>query len=369
MPITRQDETELLTSLHEGVFEEPLWNSYLSRIRSRLQANYCSFFLHRKDAPATGSTELFCSRESLDVVRHHYVKDLYRIDSIPYEGLRPGRVYALSEVTAVASAAHNSFLRNELMPRGMSNMRMVRVKEPAGYSAWLSIWRGDDDFGAGDGALLAALAPHMAIALRNFAAMETLAAQAGRDGDPVPQFNSGRLSLDGKGRVVDLDVQAQRLLRRTTVFRRIKHGRLIPASQQASRALNEAVRNFALDHEARPCTVHLADDPWLDMLLVPVKARNPLDPATPVLNIHVHGDTESSAHRVEQLMQNFDLSRSEARMALNLARGRSIAETAEDMDLSIQTARFYSKRIYDKTGARGQTDLVRIVPASMITSG
>jgi len=44
-----------------------------------------------------------------------------------------------------------------------------------------------------------------------------------------------------------------------------------------------------------------------------------------------------------------------------MADGDSIAEAGEALGLTVETARNYSKRIYTKTGAQGQADLVRIL--------
>jgi DNA-binding CsgD family transcriptional regulator len=44
----------------------------------------------------------------------------------------------------------------------------------------------------------------------------------------------------------------------------------------------------------------------------------------------------------------------------------TIAEAAEDLGLSEQTARTYSKNIYAKIGARGQADLVRFIHRSVL---
>ena len=81
---------------------------------------------------------------------------------------------------------------------------------------------------------------------------------------------------------------------------------------------------------------------------------------------YVHADSWSSADRCEQLAQLFDLLPSEARLALALARGMSIAEAAVDLGITVESARTYSKRIYAKTGARGQADLVRFVHRSVL---
>ena len=57
---------------------------------------------------------------------------------------------------------------------------------------------------------------------------------------------------------------------------------------------------------------------------------------------------------------------SEARLAWQLAQGTSIAEAASMTGLSEETARNYSKKIYAKTGARGQPELVRIILTSVL---
>ena len=75
--------------------------------------------------------------------------------------------------------------------------------------------------------------------------------------------------------------------------------------------------------------------------------------------VYLRGDRSSSADRHEQLVDVFDLTPAEARLAWSLAQGLSIAQAAKAHGLTVETARYYSKKIYAKTGARGQVDLVR----------
>jgi DNA-binding CsgD family transcriptional regulator len=120
------------------------------------------------------------------------------------------------------------------------------------------------------------------------------------------------------------------------------------------------------DAHARPRAIVLSRDPWLDMLLVATSVRANADGLGPSIVAYVHADGWSSADRCEQLGQLFDLIPSEARLALALSRGMSIAEAARDLGLTVESARTYSKRIYAKTGARGQADLVRFIHRSVL---
>jgi DNA-binding NarL/FixJ family response regulator len=102
------------------------------------------------------------------------------------------------------------------------------------------------------------------------------------------------------------------------------------------------------------------------MLLVPANRNSISAKSVPAVVAYVHGDSSPSADRCEQLAQLFNLLPSEARLALALSRGMSITEAAEDLGLTEQTARTYSKTIYAKMGARGQADLVRFIHRSVL---
>lgn len=59
--------------------------------------------------------------------------------------------------------------------------------------------------------------------------------------------------------------------------------------------------------------------------------------------------------------RTFQLTPSEARIAGFIAQGHGLFETAAELGISRNTARTHMKRIYAKTGARRQGDLVRLL--------
>ncbi|MBO1907604.1 helix-turn-helix transcriptional regulator [Microvirga sp. 3-52] len=68
------------------------------------------------------------------------------------------------------------------------------------------------------------------------------------------------------------------------------------------------------------------------------------------------GDCETSMAGIER----YKLTRSEARVVLELCQGGSLKEIAVRLDIAYDTLRTHLKRIYEKTGAKGQRDLVRL---------
>lgn len=366
MAITREDETDLLTALHEGALEQPLWSTFLTRLRLRTGADYVSLLFRRADAAPDDMISLFSGKPSATGNRGLREQLLRQGVPHPYQRLRLGRVYAVDELFDPDDAAQRAFRDDIMVNNGWRDMRVIRIGDPNGYNAWLTIACEDAPLTGTATALLSALAPHFAIALRNFAAIERERIRAGIAADAIRRLNFGWLTLDTAGQVVDCDSHAERLLRNSQILVRSARGRLMASAPDADRALGEALRAFTANKEGRPRAVHLSDEPWLDMLLVPMRERAISGAVTPVLIAYVHGDERSSADRRDQLAQLFGLTSSEAGLAVALSRGKSIAEAAAELNLTVETARNYSKKIYAKTGARGQPDLVRLILASVI---
>ena len=62
-----------------------------------------------------------------------------------------------------------------------------------------------------------------------------------------------------------------------------------------------------------------------------------------------------------RLSHLYGLTQAESRLAGKLAQGRSLEEAAGMLNITIETARSYSKRILSKTGAKRQSELVRLL--------
>jgi DNA-binding CsgD family transcriptional regulator len=354
MAITREDESELLTALHEGVLEVPLWSTFLQRLRSRTGADYAGLIFHRGDGAAETHESASPQAEAL---RPRLREQIRVLDPALHRQMRPNRLYTLGELRELGGTP----------PEGEAEAaRIIRISERGGYEAWLMIARAKGDFGAGEGALLSALAPHLDIAIRTYAALLRERLRADISGEVIQRLNFGWITLDAGGHVVDSDDQAERLLRNTDALRRTAAGRLVPASRQAEGKLAQLLRQAATGQPIRSQAIHLSDEPWLDMLVAPVRAQPFARSKAPVLVAYVHGEERASGDREDQLMALFGLTRQEARLAIALSHGRSIAQSAEDLGLTLETTRLYSKRIYAKTGTTGQADLVRLVLASVV---
>jgi DNA-binding CsgD family transcriptional regulator len=375
-----QSLDSLLEPLIAGLGEDPPWQDFVHELRARLGGDYASItfrpFAGDMPAPRLSPTKgapskvihIASGRESPEIVAQSYRDSLYYEDPLPYHDLVAGRVYALPELLRASDPAHEAWRRKLLVPSGMNLLRMMRVEVPGGVSAWLTVSREDCDFTPADDALVAALAPFLRAGLGAYMTMERERMAAAVAGAAISRLNFAWLTLDAAGVVLDSDVQGGELLAQGRILRRGPGGRL-SARGQVGRAIAAAIAALAGQTPplGRPRAIVLSREPWLDMLLVPAGPTPRTARPAPALVAYVHADSWSTQDRCEQLGQLFDLLPSEARLALALSRGMSITEAAGELGLTVESARTYSKRIYAKTGARGQADLVRFIHRSVLT--
>lgn len=331
MRIPALGETELLVPLHEGVFEQPLWQTFLARLRAA--------------SGADGAGILVRGAEAVELVTGELPRGALARLVADNPGLRDGRVYDLAELDAGEQPA-------------FGGLRLLHLTAPGEIAATL-VLSAARPLSAAVGSLLAALAPHVRVALHSLAALERERARAELSEGVIARMNFGWISLDRQCRIVDCNAPAERVLRLSGLLRRGPYDRLVPSSPVLDRELVALVHDCAGNPEMRPHALNLSHDPWIDLLVTPVRVAGIGTGGQAVALVYLRGDRTSQAARHEQLAELFQLTPAEARFAWSMAQGLSIAEAAAEHGLTTETARYYSKRVYAKTGARGQADLVR----------
>lgn len=349
----RLDDGGLLAALHEGMFEQPLWHGFLEKLRARTGALHVTLIMRYVDEDAL--IELFAGNGPPARFRDLFVEKYGR----------EGRVYALEELVDPRDPAQRALQEEVLAPRGLTSLRSVRVTEPSGVDAWLAC-AGGREIGSATGALLTALVPHLRIALRSYVAFEREKFRSSVTSEAFGRLNFGWLTLDARCRIIDMTAHVEQLFQRTTVLRRGRYDRLMPASPAVDRQLTALVKRYAEDGESRPQAINLSRDPWMDMLVAPIRSQSVSASSKAVAVAYLSGDRWSQADRCDQLADLFGLLPSEARLAWAIAGGLSIQEAAQELGITLETARNYSKKVYAKTGARGQAELVRNILTSVL---
>lgn len=360
------DLGDLITALLDGPFETPLWKGFLDRMKAATNADVAVLMFQPPGMPPDEAYQLTSGPVTLTESNEMYRSHFMRNGSILGGRTPEGVPCSMNDLLALDEGTHASFYEALVELKGISAIRTIRVEEASGIDAWLTIARHGEDFGQRESDLLVEIAPYLRGMFRNYIAREHDRFTAALTAEAVSRLQFGWLALDQSGQVLATDQFGERLLTQSGVISKNRFGRLAVKPQQLEREILDTIGKIAADPQSRPRAIPLRSDPWLDMLLVPTREKSLLTTAAPVVIAYVHGDNWRSTDRCGQLIDLFSLSPSEARLALALCRGKSIAEAAEELKLTLETARSYSKSIYAKTGSRGLPDLVRIIMGSVL---
>lgn len=355
----------LLAALHRGVTDNAGWDDFAMALRTALDADHANITFRRNDAPMC---ELISHGAGgpLEDMERFYLGGYYQDDPLPYHRLVPGEVYGLADLFDAADSASLQRVNRMLLTMGVDHLLITRAAEEGGGNAWLTVARKGDPFDASARTVLGIMARHLMIALASYARILEADGRLSIYAGAINRLNVGIVTLAGDGRILDADPIVTHLIGKGDILVRDPQGRLGLKQGQAARSLGQALRDFAKDRGSRPRAIRLSEEPRSDMLALPVADPPATGRYTPVLRAYVHIDGKPR-DSLEALMDMFRLTRSEARLALALGEGLTLAEAAANLGVTLQTARTYSKRIFQKTGTRRQAELVRALLTSTLS--
>ena len=361
-----QDFDGLVEALFDGSFEQPMWSKFLELLRVQTGAEIASLLIQSPRVLAEEGIYLLVGNAEIEEARSTFSKFQYPNTQARRKWFAEGEPYTLSQILDHDEARFPEFFEKLTGPFGVAGVREIRVQEASGIDAWMSIVRMGSDFEESETQLFRRLAPFLRGALRNYVAREQERFAGELAINAVRRLHFGWLALDNWGAVVRSDYFGDQVLANSGVLTIGKEARLKIKSGTAQKELEHALEQFRAQPGSRPRAINLRTDPWLDMLLVPAPQNVLHAGGAAKVIAYVHSDNWTSLDRQTQLAELFGLTSSEAKLALALCRGKSIAEASEEIGITVQSGRTYSKSIFSKTGARGQPDLVRIIMGSII---
>lgn len=330
------DQRELLLPLFTGIRERPPWSEFLRRLAMRTGAERAGLLVR-----GPGNARLDCWTGRLP----HDPEALAARESLGHSrtpaSLRPLRVYASSELLDHLDPAGRALAGAELAAAGIAHSRVMRVPAGAAWEAWVTVEHGSRDFAAADSALLSALGPHIAAALALLREIDELTHRAEIAEHALGSLGVSQALLDEDGRVVTGDA-----------------GRL--GNVEARSGMADGLANLAQSGRDQ-AVVPGRRGSGRDLLLrkAPPSAAAVHIPGAAVA-LTRGGQARAEGGIAETLAALFGLSAREADLAAALSRGAELVPAGVALGLTPETARNYSKRIYAKTGTRGQADLVRL---------
>lgn len=372
----RIQDTNLVVQLFKSLADESAWTRFLNALRSETQSDYCTLlvFSGNNQRPVVMLSGAGPLEGNASYVEHFYNEE-------PMAGIPEGIVTSLSDVLTTDELHDTPFYQQYLSRYGVGYVLGVDIGTVRGIAGRLRLVRHERrcDYDTFERSICERLIPFLRVALDLFVKRIDTETKSEALSATISGMSVGSILVDVDARILDANNTARAILEQCDGLL-VAAGKLCLHKQARSKELQGLIRSNAeasLDRTApavmrsllidrpsgresisllvRPATI--AVDSQLHIR--PTALINLVDPAQPRLKL------------IASLVQLFGLTRAEARVAMSISNGLSIAETAQAQSISRNTIRSHMRSIYSKMGVARQADLVRavLISVALLTAG
>ncbi|MBA1146897.1 hypothetical protein H0Z60_07460 [Ectothiorhodospiraceae bacterium WFHF3C12] len=176
------------------------------------------------------------------------------------------------------------------------------------------------------------------------------------------------LVVDADGHIVYRNAAAEHLMSRSRILH-VHHGRIRLAREGDDRTLHARIKAViaAKDDDRRRRLLHLTSADGRQTctaLTAPLPGEQGSAKPSGAAAMVMIWEQALSRICIDSLCEVFGLTSREAELASHIARGRTVARTAQIMAISRSTARVHLERVLAKTGTHRQTELVAVIRTS-----
>ena len=374
LPAANQLEyfSQLLQEIYDAAIDPARWEACLNTIASILQANNASLIVRHGSADGLGTIVTGAGKNR----RGSGANPFYM--SSPFIGLPLNQIVTIGDFLSDADWRSSQFYNEWCKPHQVYHMMAVDfMTEGRGiYGLRFTRPEGQEPFNLADKRLTQMLVPHLQRALA--------LTQGINQGRQIGQLYSQAMSqlmvstiiLDHKGNVLQANTTAQKALDAADGLR-VVGGQLVANVTADNKKLQRMIAGVLEGGEeetpgvveALSVTRGPGKAPW-GLVVRAVPAGAWIDgKGVPAVAVFVR-DPDGNPHPPAKLAQQlFALTPAETALATQLANGLSLEESAVALGIRHNTARAHLRSIFSKTGARRQTELVRMFLNSVMPLG
>src|SRR5215467_12177220 len=362
--VMRVDETVcrgLVGAFYDAALDPALWHDALVRASDAMSAIGAMYI-------------------SLDVQRRLRSKlVLGRIDPdsvLPYLKLqddgwhratrlvRPGMAFATDSFVSASTLIRTQFYADVLRPQRILHGGIGMLAQDAEKSVGFSVFRSREvgPFEERDLRFLLALLPHVKRAAQIAWRLAAAADSEQAKGIVLDQIDHGVVLIDSGGRVLFTNRAADEILALGDGLSLTADG-LRAGTRADTRRLESLVAEalkVAGGGTMRVARPSLAE-PWL-VLAAPARSHGwwPLDTRAAAV-VFITDPARAPTLSCSMLRQLFDLTPTEAKVALSIAAGNDVPESAREFRISANTVHTHMRHIFRKLGVRRQAEVVRVL--------
>lgn len=288
-----------------------------------------------------------------------------KVETFPYDRMEPGVIYPLDQF-AGQDAPELERLRTDLQqPLGGGETYGLALWDgghPVAYLIWVT--PAGHPLTPEQARWVKAVAGPLSRAVGGYHRMRVAELSGRLTGDALGRLEVGVVAIDAQGRILFHNAIARDLIAQCSDMG-MHGGRLVMTRPDLASRL-EASRTVP-----QAAQVAGRGGVRIGLMMVPVAdGRDELGPGSrPERAIYLHDIARSAPVPERLIAELFGLSRAESRLAALLCMGQTLREAAQEMHITENSARTYSKLAFSKLGVSRQAELVRRVLSSVAIFG
>ncbi|WOK37283.1 helix-turn-helix domain-containing protein [Sphingomonas sp. C3-2] len=362
------DISALIRELFESLADTTPLARFLKSLQNKTNSFYCGLlvFSNKSMKPSFILADGQPLEGELPYIEKYYKKEL--LLSLP-----EGKVITSSDLFSYDEFHGSELYQEYLKEYGVGHILGMDIGTVRGVAGNFRLARleSDEDFGARERALCEALIPYLRAALNILVMRLDMEAEKEALSATVSGMSVGSILVDPDGVVLEANPPALAILDQHDGLI-LTNNRLVLDEPAKSRLLHDLIRknaerknNFSASGSARAMMVERPSGrESISLIVRPGSGAKQLAIRQTAL-IHLVDPARPRTSVIDALIHLYGLTPAEAKVALFLSNGNSIAETARASTTSQNTTRSHIRSIFSKMGINRQSELIRTVLISV----
>jgi len=351
----------LIEDIYDAALEPARWSEVVAGINDFVGSRACGI-ISKDTISKIGVTHYYCGADP------HYIK-LYSDGYSRFDPLArlppPGQVVSIPDLVSYDEYCRGPFYQEWLQPQDCVDVANVLLqKSKSNCPILLTFLVGKQVMDNDMRRRIATVAPHAQRALMINKAIEYKESQAATFADTLDGLSAGIFLVDAKCRIVHANAAGAEILSADDFLRSLG-GQLVTRDQKTNQGLRETVADagvgIAVGGAAFSLTAHDGSQYIAHLLPLRSVVRNgaeaPLKAVAAVFVRKVELDGHSYGGMVARA---FGLTPAELRVLLAIVELGGVPETSERLGVAETTVKTHLYRVFSKTGANRQADLVKL---------
>jgi DNA-binding CsgD family transcriptional regulator len=369
-----EQASSLIGDIYGAAIDPALWTAVLRRAREFVGGSAAALFT--KDA-ARKTLSLCYDDGGIDPHYKQLYFDTYvKLDPVTasHACAEIERPVSMADLGAHVEIVESRFYKEWAQPQGLVDFVCAVLDKSAAGAAMFGVFRHERHGIVDDRARkrMCLIVPHIRRAVHIGRAIDLKAAEAATFADVLDGLTAGMFLVDATGGIVHANANGHAMLQEGSVLR-TRGGRLVAAQASAAAALAQIIpaagcRETAIGTKGIAVPLSTSDGGHYVAHVLPLAhaalQRAMISHPTVAFALFVHKvELDVSSSPPEAIARLYKLTPSELRVLLAIVQVGGVPETAEALGIADTTVKTHLHRLFGKTGAARQADLVKLIAA------